>query len=333
TVDEAVKGLVGSLGENMLTSDGEIHSRLTRIMRPPFQAGGAADHAAVALPDLYDSLIDGFYDDGRCDLMSAYAEPLAVMSLQSALGLDTCSWQELAGWCRGVCTGIANMENDPTLAATADQAKQELGAALDLELAAIGNGDGRSGALAHFVRAGLDRAEIVNNVRLMVSGGINEPRDGVGLVVRMLLSESDLAARVEEDPVLLRKVIEETLRLHSPVGTITRQVTTDTTLAGVDMPRGDMVSGVLSSANRDPRRWTDPDRFDVDRREGPHMSFATGAHRCLGEWLGRQEIRVGVQRLLARLPDLRPSPGFEADLRGFEFRGPTSLLVEWTPRP
>ena len=88
-----------------------------------------------------------------------------------------------------------------------------------------------------------------------------------------------------------------------------------------------MVAAVLTAANRDPRRWTDPDRFDVDRRDGPHLAFAVGAHRCLGEWLGRQQVRIGVERLLARLPGLRLAG--DVEVRGFEFRGPVALPVRW----
>jgi len=63
------------------------------------------------------------------------------------------------------------------------------------------------------------------------------------------------------------------------------------------------VAAVLSSANRDERRWTDPDRFDVHRNEGPHVAFASGAHVCLGAWLGRSTVRAAVQHLTYNYPD------------------------------
>ncbi|MHB1930174.1 MAG: cytochrome P450, partial [Acidimicrobiales bacterium] len=129
------------------------------------------------------------------------------------------------------------------------------------------------------------------------------------------------------DRGVLRRVVEETLRLHSPVGTSTRQTTRPAALADVEIPAGDVVSAVLSSANRDERHWADADRFRLDRREGPHVAFAAGAHRCLGEWLGRREILVGVERLLLRLPRLRLAG--DVSFRGFEFRGPEALPVAW----
>jgi cytochrome P450 len=87
------------------------------------------------------------------------------------------------------------------------------------------------------------------------------------------------------------------------------------------------VAAVLTAANRDPARWSDPDLFRFDRGEGSHLAFSIGEHRCLGEWLGRQQVRMGVERLLDRLPRLRLVR--EVTLHGFEFRGPLSLDVAW----
>jgi cytochrome P450 len=130
-----------------------------------------------------------------------------------------------------------------------------------------------------------------------------------------------------DDRSLIRKVTEETFRFHSPVGTATRQTTRDVELDGVTIPEGEMVAAVLTAANRDPRRWTDPDSFQVDRGEGAHLAFSVGEHRCLGEWMGRQQVRIGVERLLDRLPGLRLDG--DVELHGFEFRGPVSVPVAW----
>jgi cytochrome P450 len=311
------------LGETMLTLDGAAHDRLYHAMKPPFAASSAGGTVRSGLRDLFDELIDGFVETGQADLVPAYAEPLANMSLLAALGLRRVGWADVARWCRGLCIGVSNFENDPAKASIAAQAQAELGAALDDELA------DPSGGLAHFLAAGLDRDEIVNNVRLMISGGINEPRDGVALVTFELLRRPGVAAAVGADRTVLRRVVEETFRYHSPVGTATRQTTRDVTMSDVSIPAGEMVAAVLTAANRDPRRWSHPDTFDIDRRQGSHLAFATGEHRCLGEWLGRQQVRIGVERLLDRLPGLRLAG--EVELRGFEFRGPVALPVEWDP--
>ena len=176
----------------------------------------------------------------------------------------------------------------------------------------------------------LAREEIVNNVRLMISGGINEPRDGIGLAAWMLLEDSELREQVISEPKLWRRLVDEVMRLHSPVGTITRQTTEDVELGGTKIPKGALVAGVLRSANLDERRWTDPTKLDLRRPEGGHAAFALGQHRCLGEWLGRQEVAVGTERLFSRLPNLRlDTDGGDVELHGFEFRGPKALKVRW----
>jgi cytochrome P450 len=314
------------LGENMLTLDGAAHDRMANGMKPPFAGNEAGRTLREALPAMLDGLIDGFEAEGVTDLMTSYAEPLANLTLLEALGFDSVTWQQLAGWCHGVIVGISNFENDPDKAMVAATAHRELGEALDHQLALRANHPDDRG-LTHFLRAGFSRDEIVNNVRLMISGGINEPRDGVGLVMYVLLTDRALLEAVQQDRALLRKVVEETFRFHTPVGTATRQATRDVVLGGIEVPAGAIVAGVLTAANRDPARWTAPDEFRLDRGEGSHLAFSLGEHRCLGEWLGRQQVRIGVERLLDRLPGVRLAG--DVELHGFEFRGPVSLDVAW----
>ena len=91
------------------------------------------------------------------------------------------------------------------------------------------------------------------------------------------------------------------------------------------------MGAVLSSANRDARRFTDADRFDVRRSEGAHLAFAIGNHFCLGAWFGRHLARVSLDIALDRLPGLRLDPERPATLSGWEFRAPDSTWVRWDP--
>ncbi len=316
--------LARTLGDNMLTCDPPVHTRLQEIMQPPFTPGGRSGRfVADELAAIADQLLDGV-DPTGFDLMADYAQPLSAGSLATVLGLDSYGFDRMWEWCEGLCTDLANFENDPELAAVGAKAKADLGAVLAERIEQAGGDDS---AISWFVREGATPEEIVNNVRLMISGGINEPRDGIGLVVWLLLTDREIAAAVDAQPAKLRRLIEEVFRVHSPVGTVTRQATQDLELAGARIAKGDLVSGILRSINLDESHWTKPDEIDLDRREGSHAAFALGAHRCLGEWLGRQEVRVGVERLFARFPDLRLDPDHDVELHGFEFRGPRSVHV------
>ena len=317
--------LARALGPNMLTCDPPSHTRLQQIMKPPFQPGGRSGRfVADELVGLADRLLDQV-DPAGFDVMTDYAQPLASGALATVLGLDHHGFERVWAWCEGLCGDIANFDNDPALTAAAEVTKAELGEAIRARMADVGDGD--VSAIQSFVRGGATADEIINNVRLMISGGINEPRDGIGLVVWVLLARPDLRARIDAEPAKLRRLVEEVFRVYSPVGTVTRQTTVDVELAGVLIPKGALVAGVLRSVNLDESHWSNPHEIDLDRREGSHAAFALGAHRCLGEWLGRQEVRIGVERLLARFGDLRLEGSAPVELTGFEFRGPVALPV------
>jgi len=316
--------LARALGPNMLTCDPPGHTRLQQIMQPPFQPGGrSGPFVSNELARIADELLDRV-DPTGFDLMADYAQLLSAGALATVLGLDHHGYEQMWTWCRGLCADIANFGNDPELTKTGEIAKASLGEAIAQRIAHAGADDA---AISSFVRGGATPDEIVNNVRLMISGGINEPRDGIGLVVHVLLTRPDLRAEIDASPAKLRRLIEEVFRVYTPVGTVTRQATQDLELAGVTIRRGDLVSGVLRSINLDETHWSDPTEIDLDRREGSHAAFALGAHRCLGEWLGRQEVRVGVERVLERFPALRMADGAEVEIRGFEFRGPHAIHV------
>ena len=317
--------LARALGSNMLVMDPPAHTRLRDLMLPPFQSSGRSGaFVAGELAALADSIIDGIEGESF-DLMRSYAQPLASWALAVVLGLEHHGFDRMWSWCEGLVTDIANFENDPDATAIGEAAKADLGFAIRDRIAR--SGAGGASAIDWFVGAGATPTEIVNNVRLMISGGINEPRDGVGLVAWVLLSRPDLRQEVAADGRRLRRLVEEVFRVHSPVGTITRQATRDLALAGVPISAGDLVAGVLRSINLDESRWTDPTVIDLARREGPHAAFALGVHRCLGEWLGRQEVRIGIERLLAKFPDMALDPAHAVELHGFEFRGPRQVWV------
>jgi cytochrome P450 len=323
--------LARALGRNMLTTDPPAHTRLRAITLPPFQPGGrSGTFVSDELTGIADQLLDRLDPTAPFDVMTQYAQPLSAGSLAVVLGLDHHGFDTMWRWCEGVCADIANFANDPELTALGDRTKAELGAAIDARVAAVAGDAADHSAIAYFVRQGASPEEIVNNVRLMISGGINEPRDGIGLVAWVMLTRPDLHAAVHAEPAKLRRLIEEVFRVYSPVGTITRQATRDVELAGVTIPQGGLVAGVLRSINLDESHWDAPTEIRLDRREGTHAAFALGPHRCLGEWLGRQEVRVGVERLFARFPALALDPAHTVELTGFEFRGPRTLWVEPT---
>jgi hypothetical protein len=324
-----------TMGKNMLGSEGRDQLRIRRITEGPFRPRDVEDRTQGMIPKLAHELVDGFADRGEADLFTEYCDPMSVRSLRFMLGLDDVPWQDLLAWNQGMMPGLANFEGDAQKQAPADVASAELGEAISAVLDRLQvepDGSVLSWMLHHDADGeGMSREEIVANTKLMLSGGLQEPRDVIALTLWALGTHPEQLDEVRADRSLVKAAVEETLRWAGPVGTSTRQATRATELAGVELPQGALIGAVLSSANRDPRRFTDPDRFDVHRKEGAHLAFAIGTHFCLGAWFGRHLARVSLEVLLERLPDLRLDPDRPATLSGWEFRAPDSLHLRWNP--
>ena len=322
-----------TMGVNMLGMEGPDQERIRRIVETPFRPRDVEERTQGMIPRLAHELIDGFAARGRADLFREYCDPMSVRSLRFLLGLDAVAWEDILRWNEGMMPGLANFEGDPAKQGPADDASKALGAAIEAVLDRLEREPDGS-VLSWMLRYDRDgdrmtRREIVANTKLMLSGGLQEPRDVIALAMWAVLAHPEAHRDVMADRSLVRAAVEETLRWAGPVGTSTRQATAPVTLGGVDLEAGAVVGAVLSSANRDARRFTDPDRFDVHRREGQHLAFAAGTHFCLGAWFGRHLARVSMEILLDRLPGLRLDPERPVTCRGWEFRAPDSLSLKW----
>ena len=322
-----------TMGTNMLGMEGAEQLWIRSITEPPFRPRDVEERTQGMIPRLAEELIDGFVGRGEVDLFREYADPMSVRSLRFMLGLDEVPWEDLLRWNEGLMPGLANFEADPAKQAPADEAAAALHAAIAGVLDRLEDEPDGSvlSWMLHHDEDGrrMSREQIVANTTLMLSGGLQEPRDVIALTLWALLAHPDQAEAVRADRSLVKAAVEETLRWAGPVGTATRQTTREVELARVDLERGALLGAVLSSANRDPRRWTDPDRFDVKRKQGAHLAFSAGTHFCLGAWFGRHLARVSLEHLLDRLPGLALDAERPTTLHGWEFRAPDRLWVRW----
>ena len=136
--------------------------------------------------------------------------------------------------------------------------------------------------------------------------------------------------RLRADPSKARAAFEEAVRLETPVQTFFRTTTREVELGGATIPEGEKVLMLLGAANRDPRKWPDPDRYDIDRPTAGHVAFGAGVHMCVGQLLARLEgetLLAALARAFARIePDGEPTPLLNNTLRGW-----TRLPVRVTP--
>ena len=178
----------------------------------------------------------------------------------------------------------------------------------------------------------LTEPELVSMVFLLLIAGHETTVNLIGNGAYLLLTHPDQRARLAADPRLVPAAVEEFLRYESPAETSTPRFTTEPVqLGGVTIPAGEMVLAALASANRDPDRYPDADRFDIGRGDQSHLAFGHGIHFCLGAGLARLEGQVAFETLLSRLPGLALAvePGGLAWRPGILMRGLVDLPVRW----
>ncbi len=163
--------------------------------------------------------------------------------------------------------------------------------------------DGGLGAdiYEHAPRCDMGPEEAALLVRSLLSAGVDTTVHGLGNAMFCFATHPDQWAKVHADPGLARHAFEEVVRFESPVQTFFRTTTREVDVEGVRIPEGEKVLLFLAAANRDPRRWEDPDRFDVSRKASGHVGFGSGIHACVGQMLARLEADVLLGALARRV--------------------------------
>jgi cytochrome P450 len=142
-------------------------------------------------------------------------------------------------------------------------------------------------------------------VRSFLTAGVDTTVNGIAHMILAFASFPDEWQKLRDRPELVKKAFDETLRWDSTVQTFFRTTTRDVTVADVDIPEGSKVLLFLAAANRDPRKWDDPDRFVIDRSASGHVAFGFGIHQCLGQMVARLEAELVLLALLPRVKAIR----------------------------
>jgi len=321
-------------GPSILVLDGEPQKKLRAMLDPSLRPRVVEASAPNLVTPIVEDLLDAIVDRGEGDLMSEYFEPVSVLSLGSVLGLGEIDGDTLRRWFHGLAQGAVNFEDDPARWAVSDA----IGAEVDRELAPVlerlwetPDASTISTMLQHAEGSFEERvATILPTLKVMLLGGMQEPGHAAGTTVAGLL-ESGQAAAVAADPAgLVRDAVEEGLRWVSPIGTQTRRVRVEIDLAGTALPAGANLGVLVSSANRDEEVWgPTADAYDLFRPKRTHGAFGFGPHFCSGHHFSRVQLRIAVQRLFERLPNLRSDEERPPVFNGWEFRAPQHLHVRW----
>src|ERR1700757_1323902 len=317
------------MGRTLLEQEGAEHRARRALVSPSFRAkllrGGGGGVVEVVVHEL----IDRFAPRGRADLVREFTFAFPVQVIARLMGLpreDYVRFQRLSIELLSVVydwnTGIA----------ASGALKEYFG-----EILAERRRDPQDDLISTLAESELDGVrlsddEIFAFLLLILPAGVETTYRASGNLLVAMLTEPSLLDTLRADQDLLRGAIEEALRWEPPISTVVRVATRDCELGGVTIPPGTNVSVSVAAANRDPKRYPDPDRFDPTRTNIAHLTFGGGPHLCLGMHLARMEAAVAINALLDRLPDLGLDASAPAPhVVGGAFRSPASLPVEFTP--
>lgn len=297
--------------------------------------------------------IDAIADKGECDFVEAISVPLPLLLIAEMLGIRKQDRERFHQWSDAMIAGDGNMDK-PEIMAKAGMAFVEYSTYLrdiiedrrqnpkeDLISVLVHAKD--EGILGQFDEnlhvddvTGVDHAgfatdELVMLCTILLVAGNETTRNGISGGMQLLIEHPDVRERLIADPSLIPAAVEEMVRLVSPVHSFSRTATQDTEIRGVKIRQGQIVLMVYPTANRDPREFTDPDRFDIDRNPA-HLGFGIGSHFCMGANLARMEMRVAFQELLKRLPDMTYSSGGPVLKPSSLVRSCVEMRVKFTPQ-
>jgi pulcherriminic acid synthase len=332
-------------GRTILQMSGREHSIRRALVVPAFRGSELEQKFLPVIKRNSARLIDGFRHRGHADLVEDYARHFPINVIVDMLGLDQSDHERFQIWYSSIIAFLGNLSQDPEIAAAGMRTRDELSAYLIpiIRQRRENLGDDLLSTLcaAEVDGTSMSDEDIKAFCSLLLAAGGETTDKAISSLFRNLLAHPEQLDAVRGDHELIPKAFAETLRHTPPVHMIMRQPAEDIEIAGQAIPAGSTVTCLIGAANRDPRRFSNPDAFDIFRDDLPtetafsaaasHLSFALGRHFCVGALLAKSEIEVGVAQLLDAMPDLRLDEGAAPVEKGVFTRGPASLPVRFTP--
>ncbi|MGC2942163.1 cytochrome P450 [Brevibacterium sp. FAM 24638] len=340
SADEEGSLQIRAMGHSMLRRDDPEHYAQRRAWQPTLKPGFVKRVWTAMYREVAEDLLGGLIAKGSdADLIWDFAAPYAAETLRRMLGLYNVDQLDLQRWSQTMIDATGNYADDPEVWAKGERSFHEVDAALDemLEYHLTHRDDSLISGLLSMPGETMPIEQIRANIKMTIGGGLNEPRDALGVAALALFNHPEQRASAMANPDLWPTVFEETIRWVAPIGMYSRQTTQDTVLAGTRLPAGAKLGICVLSANRDETVWEHADRFDIHREVKPHLAFSKGTHVCLGNWAARAEIaEVALPLLFNSLEGLHIDESRETTVGGWVFRGMLSLPVTWShakPKP
>jgi cytochrome P450 PksS len=319
------------LMQNMLNKDPPDHTRLRGLVHKAFTPR-LIEQLRSRVQGLSDELLDKAARKGSMDLVDEYALLVPVTIIAEMLGVPSGDYRKFQRWSNRL---ISNTTMRDVLFSIPSLVMFHRYLRKLIERRRDSPGDDLLTALIQAEEAGdkLSPDELVSMVFLLLVAGHETTVNLIAGGTLALLQNPEQLERLRKNPDLIGPAVEELLRYASPVEVSTERFTReDISVGGVTIPRGDLVFGVIASANRDERHFKDPNTLDLGREPNKHLSFGMGIHYCLGAPLARLEGQIAIQTLVSRFHQLRLArPAESLKWRtGVLMRGPKQLPVSLT---
>ncbi len=319
-------------GHSILEMMDEEHTLHRRLIQNAFKRRDLAHCKDNLIPEAVNEMIDAFADRGHANLASELTLLYPVRVIEAMMGLPI----EHVEWFHRRAIEVISIQSDTERALLSSQVlKSYFEQVIEIRRKHSGGGD----LITLLVEAEVNRKQLRNDeiipfLMLLAPAGAETTYRATGTLLYAMLANPDQFEAVKKDRSLISKAVEESLRWDPPLTGLGRRTTRDVEFQGVKIPAGSNVNGCLASANRDPDFYEPAgtvDEFDLFRPRKPNLTFAGGAHVCLGQLLARAEMETALNIVIDRLPGLRfdPEQRDESFMTGEVWRSPNKLPVVW----
>jgi cytochrome P450 len=274
---------------------------------------------------------------GTLDVADDFSVPLALRVIAALIGIPPADYLRLKRWTDVTMSLAETVTRGPELLKVASEfgaVKAEMADYLD-DLLEERWREPKDDLLSTLVVSEIDgerltREEMLGFFQLLSVAGNETTTNLINNAMLTLIEHPDQLARLRADRGLLPSAIEEVLRYRSPLQTVFRTTKGEVEVQGQKIPSGKLVLPMIGSANRDPRQFDEPDRFDIARDPNPHLAFGHGIHFCIGAPLSRLEARIGLADLLERLEEVELTSDDPWEPRqAFNVLGPCHLPIRF----
>ncbi|WNG85594.1 cytochrome P450 [Mycobacterium sp. ITM-2016-00317] len=312
----------------LLSLEGEEHHRQRRLVAKAFTPR-AAGRLRSTCADVIAGLLDRVAGDGRCDVVADIARNYPIPIICELLGTRREDWDLLSGWADDIFKVFDwNVVEDGPAIVRAWHALEDY-----LDEMVVGRRDSLSDdLLSDMMRAEIDgdrltHAELLTLAATLLMAGTDTTRNQLAAALEAFCDHPDQWRLLATDPDLATAAVEESMRYSPIIFATLRVAVEDVELAGYTVPAGSPILANIASANRDDTVYSEPDRFDITRRDAPAiLTFGGGMHYCLGAHLARLELTEALTQMTRRMPQIRrDGPSSWRPLTGVT--GPATLPI------